>query len=256
MDSRIVKPRPTTRHAALPIAQSAKTGFHTIVLAGLVAVGLAALALSMFSKSVAAGETSYRYKQANGTVLFTDIKIPSSEMKAASFRTLGARRSYRGDYGRPTATASCVGASGRLLDTRFAGIAETIELAASEAGVDALLIRAIARIESCYDATALSVAGAQGIMQLMPATARELGVSNSFDPVQNISGGTRYIASLLKRYDGDVELALAAYNAGPGAVDKHNGIPPYRETQRYVPSVLAQFKKFGKLQAARNIESR
>jgi hypothetical protein len=110
--------------------------------------------------------------------------------------------------------------------------------ASARYGVPVNLIKAVAKAESGFRADAVSPSGAQGIMQLMPATARGLGVTDSFDPVQNIMGGTQYLRDALSRFDGNVEYALAAYNAGPGAVVKYGGIPPYRETQNYVKTVL------------------
>jgi hypothetical protein len=100
------------------------------------------------------------------------------------------------------------------------------------------LLKAIGKAESNFNTNAVSRCGAQGVMQLMPATAKELGVSNSFDAEQNIMGGAKYIAGLLKKYDGDTRLALAAYNAGSGNVAKYGGIPPFTETQNYVKKVM------------------
>jgi soluble lytic murein transglycosylase-like protein len=112
-----------------------------------------------------------------------------------------------------------------------------IKAAARDFGVDEAIVRAIIHAESAYNPNALSRVGAQGLMQLMPATARRFGVSNAFDAGQNIRGGVKYLAWLLKRFNGNLTLAAAGYNAGEGAVDKYKGVPPYSETQRYVQRV-------------------
>jgi soluble lytic murein transglycosylase-like protein len=112
-----------------------------------------------------------------------------------------------------------------------------ISAAAAAYGVEEAVVRAIIHAESSYNPGALSRVGAQGLMQLMPATARRFGVSNAFDPAQNIRGGVQYLGWLLKRFKGDLKLAAAGYNAGEGAVDKYKGVPPYAETQRYVQRV-------------------
>jgi soluble lytic murein transglycosylase-like protein len=109
--------------------------------------------------------------------------------------------------------------------------------------IDVELLASVVHAESDGRANAVSRTGAQGLMQLMPGTARNLGVKDSFQPDQNINGGTAYLDALLTRYHDDLALALAAYNAGPAAVDKYHGIPPYRETRAYVARVMTEFKR-------------
>ena len=117
-----------------------------------------------------------------------------------------------------------------------------IEVHARAQSLDPKLVKAVIQVESGYNAAALSNKGAIGLMQLMPDTARMLDVLDPYDPAQNLRGGVTYLRNLLDRFSGQVEYAVAAYNAGPGAVERHGGIPPYRETQEYVRRVLSLYR--------------
>ncbi|HET9818325.1 MAG TPA: lytic transglycosylase domain-containing protein [Rhodanobacteraceae bacterium] len=128
----------------------------------------------------------------------------------------------------------------------LAAYGNDIRAAAKQTGVSTALLRAVIHAESGFNSRALSYKGAQGLMQLMPATAFELGVGDAFDPGENISGGARYLAMLLRDYHGDVGLAAAAYNAGEGAVSKYGGVPPYAETQVYVKRVALLYQRYRK----------
>ena len=117
-------------------------------------------------------------------------------------------------------------------------IEDSIQKAAAKYNLPPVLIKAVMRAESNFEVGAVSKAGAKGLMQLMPATAKELGVTDIFDIDQNIDGGAKYLRQMLDRFDGNIRKALAAYNAGPGAVIKYNGRVPYAETRQYVKRVL------------------
>jgi soluble lytic murein transglycosylase-like protein len=120
---------------------------------------------------------------------------------------------------------------------------DIIDAAARQNEVDPQLVSALINQESGFRADAVSKAGAMGLMQLMPDTAKSLGVTNPFDPAQNVQGGTALLRNLLDRYHGQLDLALAAYNAGPAAVDKYGGVPPYPETEAYVRNIMASYRE-------------
>jgi soluble lytic murein transglycosylase-like protein len=113
--------------------------------------------------------------------------------------------------------------------------------AARRHGLAPELVAAVAAVESGFNPAAVSPKGAQGLMQLMPKTAAALGVADAFDPAANLDGGSRHLRALIARYNGDLEKALAAYNAGEGAVQRHGGVPPYRETREYVKKVMSRY---------------
>ena len=116
--------------------------------------------------------------------------------------------------------------------------------ASARNGVSPALVNAVVMAESAGDPSAISSAGAQGLMQLMPGTSQSCGIGNPFDAQENVDCGTRYLHALLTRYNNNVELAVAAYNAGPGAVEKYGGVPPYAETRAYVSRVLSAYRNY------------
>lgn len=127
----------------------------------------------------------------------------------------------------------------KIYDSSEQEIVKMLQFSAKQHGVDPNLAIAVAKNESSFSANALSPAGAIGVMQLMPDTARGIGVKDPYDPRQNIDGGVRYLKQLLQSFGGNVEKAVAAYNAGPQAVNSYGGVPPYAETQNYVRKVMA-----------------
>ncbi|MBF7083948.1 lytic transglycosylase domain-containing protein [Desulfallas sp. Bu1-1] len=140
------------------------------------------------------------------------------------------------DFQKPVTTSQVLPETNKLLDKRE--LEKLVEEISSKHGVDPALVKSVIQVESGFNPSAVSPAGAMGLMQLMPATAASLGIRDPFNPVQNIEGGVRYLKQMLNRYKGNVHLALAAYNSGPGTVDRAGGMPDYPETKSYVQRVL------------------
>ena len=189
--------------------------------------GASVLAATMSVTAMSAEAQIYTRRNANGTVEATNVP------DAADFRL-----TY---IGKGTLIHS---AAFRLRPNYNGEFNQHIEAASALHGVSTELVRAVIQVESEFDPLARSSKGAQGLMQLMPDTARRLGVANAFDPRQNIFGGVRYLRQLLDMFQGDVALTAAAYNAGENAVVRYKGVPPYRETRGYVQKVQALLTGF------------
>lgn len=188
--------------------------------------------------SAYAGQTIYQFKDTNGTTLLTNKK------KAEYSHLKVVKATYYPDsnihsYSNWGASEASVLPSYSRNKNAFD---QLIRQAAQQHGVSEGLIKAVMHTESGFNIKARSPVGAQGLMQLMPATARRFNVSNAYDPQQNIFAGAKYLSWLLKRFNGDTRLAIAAYNAGEGNVDKYGGIPPFRETQDYVRRVTSRYQ--------------
>ena len=203
---------------------------------------LTAVALSSLSLSVAAqAGNMYIYKDKGGQVLLTNVnpsgnfdkftkKVKVTYYKDSSLYDGGSSNSSN-DYGSSSASSS---GSRNAYDSY-------INASAQRHGVDPGLMKAMMHTESAFNPNARSPVGAQGLMQLMPATARRFKVSNPWNPADNIEGSAKYVAWLMRRFNNNVEFAVAGYNAGEGNVDKYNGIPPFKETRNYVKSVMSRY---------------
>jgi hypothetical protein len=195
-------------------------------------IGTAVAVLCLLAAAPATSSEIHVYEESDGTRWITDHRLGGPQYR------------YIKSLGRPTARHSCRGMTPPRMAERARGFLPTVYDYADVYQVDALLVKAIITVESCFDTHAISRAGAKGLMQLMPQTAEEVGVYNVFNASENIRGGVFYFRKMLERFDQDVELALAAYNAGPTAVERYGGIPPFRETQSYVKRVLDHYGRY------------
>lgn len=180
----------------------------------------------------------FRYVDKDGVLHFTNVptlpnqvKTPTMPPYAANLVNKMRSSSPRPFYPYRSLVPACNLVNHSLYDPH-------IRFSCQRYGLDHRLVKALIRTESAFDPGALSPKGAMGLMQLMPGTSRDMGVMNPFDPVENIDGGVRYLRFLMDRFNNNLSLALAAYNAGPEAVQKHGGIPPFEETRNYVQKVL------------------
>ncbi len=179
--------------------------------------------------------TVYKFQQEDGVISFSDNKPDQGvQLEIIKFACYACSVTSTVDWHKTPLNLSAY--------------KQQIDAVASSYALDPAYIRAIIHAESGFNPKALSSQGAQGLMQLMPGTAQELGVANAFDTADNIRGGTKYLAQLLSMFKGDIRLATAAYNAGPNAVRKHGGIPPYQETQTYVERVAILHSRYQQAQ--------
>ncbi len=191
----------------------------TLLLAGLCLV------------TVNAQAQIYTYTDESGVTVFTDRKPDSNRYRVRNLGCYGTCRK---------------GVDWQRTPLELGAYSAEISAASEVFGVDGALVRAIMHAESWFEPQAVSRSGAQGLMQLMPATQRRFGVSNPFDPVDNITAGVAYLAWLSEQFSGDLERVIAAYNAGENAVRRHDGIPPFPETREYVRRVNILYRRYGK----------
>jgi soluble lytic murein transglycosylase-like protein len=214
---------------------------HTVRTRGAKGLGTLALAGALLAPAGASADL-YSWTDARGVVHFTDVQKTARYQKVAYAPPSQDRlRVFAPSTGR---SRFVLKRTGRRLEPRHHETFDPLIRTASRThGVPAALVKAVIAAESSFDAGAVSPKGAMGLMQLMPGTARELGVDDAFESDQNVQGGTRYLRELYDRY-GDWLRTLAAYNAGPEAVDRYDGVPPYTETREYVKRVLSYYRRF------------
>lgn len=187
-----------------------------------------------------------RFVEGPTRIVAQSQSVPAGEWGTGENINPGVAARIRPMGGTPSASLASPGfATPRRVDGWSPQLKQMVDAASQRFGVPRELVIAVSRAESAFRSDVSSPAGATGLMQLMPATARGLGVTDIKDPWQNIAGGTKYLRQLLDRFDGDVTKVIAGYNAGPNAVQKHGGIPPYAETRTYVARVLDYAAELG-----------
>lgn len=193
------------------------------------------LALLVLPAAAQAGNI-YKYVEKDGTIVYTNVPPKGAASRKA--------RKVEGEF-RPAPAPEAPARLTNYTQKQLTAYDDYIEEAALRYRIPAALVRAVMHAESAFDPNAISVVGASGLMQLMPATAQEMFVKDIFDAKENIEGGTRYLRVLANEFDGDMVKMVAAYNAGPDAVKKYNGqVPPYAETQAYVRKVLSLYFQY------------
>ncbi|GGI81533.1 lytic transglycosylase domain-containing protein [Shewanella gelidii] len=243
----------TSGHSRDDLCATIKSTYLTVIVAGLCAFSLNLSAQPKDAKQAASTKPHivasfaekglshskkhekvqvYQYEQANGVMVFSDTRPAQGNFQVHLYDCFACKPESNINW-----------KSIKLFTKAHQNI---IELAAKQHRLEPALIRAVIHAESAFDAKAISRSGAMGLMQLMPDTANDMGVLNAFKPEQNIQGGSRYLAQMLDRFDGDITLACAAYNAGPTTVTQYRGVPPYPETQAYVERVQILLERYRK----------
>jgi membrane-bound lytic murein transglycosylase MltF len=178
--------------------------------------------------------STFGYKGVEEPVFSVVLSAMLESSKSTGERAIGSSSKIHSVYGRQRGNNSAV----ESVDKNGPDFLPLmVEQTAKKYGLDQRLLNAVVKAESDYNPKAVSSAGAMGLMQLMPATAKSLGVRDPFNPRENLEGGAKYLRSLIDRYKGNIKLALAAYNAGPGAVERYKGVPPYKETISYIKKI-------------------
>lgn len=184
-----------------------------------------------------------RFSEGPAKIITQSAEVPSGEWGAGENRVAARIRPMGG---KPDASLASPGfATPSKVNGWTPQVKQMFDAASERFGVPRELVIAVSRAESAFRSTVVSPAGATGMMQLMPTTAKGLGVSDITDPWQNIAAGTKYLRGLMDRFDGDVKKVLAGYNAGPNAVEKYGGVPPYKETQNYIARVFGYAAELG-----------